>query len=124
MGVVARIAGPRFRVSGLRGTYEKWGLDPQEDALRVGKRSGDPDWGKEPREQWGRLSTDVGGTHVDGAVETLHGCYEHYYALLRDALLIGGPAPVDPTDALLTLRIIEAAQESAHEKSMVRIPPG
>src|ERR1019366_10053029 len=31
MSVVARIIGPRMRLSGLRGTYEKWGLDPQED---------------------------------------------------------------------------------------------
>ena len=121
MSVVARTAGPRFRVSGLRGTYEKWGLDPQEEALRAGKRPGDPAWGKEPREQWGRLSTDVGGIHLDGAVETLNGSYEHYYALVREALVMGGPAPVDPGDALLTLQIIAAAQESARQKQTVTI---
>lgn len=121
MSVVARTAGPRFWVNGLHGTYEKWGLDPQEEALRVGKRPGDPTWGQEPREQWGRLSTDVGGIHFDGAVETLHGSYERYYALLRDALVTGGPAPVDPVDALLTLRIIAAAQESARQKQTVNL---
>lgn len=122
MSVVARRAGPRFRVSGLRGTYEKWGLDPQEDALRVGRRPGDPLWGKEPREQWGSLSTDVGGIHFDGAVETLDGSYERFYTLLREALVTGGPPPVDPGDALLTLRVIEAAQESARQRSTVVIP--
>lgn len=121
MSVVARRAGPRFRVSGLRGTYEKWGLDPQEDALRAGKRPGDPEWGKEPRDQWGRLSTDVGGVHLDGAVETLNGSYERYYTLVREALVTGGPAPVDPGDALLTLRIIAAAQQSAQQKQTVNI---
>ncbi len=121
MSVVARIAGPRFRVSGLRGTYEKWGLDPQEEALRVGKRPGDPAWGQEPRDQWGRLSTDVGGIHFDGAVETLNGSYERYYALLREALVTGAAAPVDPVDALLTLRIIAAAQESARQKRTVNL---
>jgi scyllo-inositol 2-dehydrogenase (NADP+) len=113
MSVVARIAGARFRINGLRGTYEKWGLDPQEDALKAGMRPGHPDWGKEPRQQWGRLSTDVGGVHIDGSVETLPGSYESFYSLLRDALVAGGPLPVDPADALLTLRIIEAAQQSA-----------
>lgn len=54
MSVIARRAGPRFRVSGLCGTYEKWGLDLQEDALRSGRRPGDPEWGKEP---------DVSGIH-------------------------------------------------------------
>src|SRR6266566_5056203 len=41
MSVVTRIPGPRIRISGLRGTYEKWGLDPQEEALRTGMRPGD-----------------------------------------------------------------------------------
>ncbi|MBV9709655.1 MAG: oxidoreductase, partial [Ktedonobacteraceae bacterium] len=121
MSVVARIAGPRMRLSGLRGTYEKWGLDPQEDALRSGLRPGAPNWGKESRESWGRLSTEVGGVHIDGKVETLTGSYESYYALLRDALLQHGPPPVDPTDAVITLRIIEAAQQSARNGSIVKL---
>ena len=121
MSVVARIAGPRMRLSGLRGTYEKWGLDPQEDALRSGLRPGAPDWGKESREIWGRLSTEVGGVHIDGKVETLTGSYESYYALLRNALLQHGPPPVDPADAVITLRIIEAAQQSARNGSIVKL---
>src|SRR5579859_2330003 len=107
MSAVTRIPGPRMRISGLRGTYEKWGLDPQEDALRTGMRPGDPEWGLEPRERWGRLSTDIGGIHIDGPVEMLPGAYERYYALLRDALISGGPPPVDPADVVATLRIIE-----------------
>ncbi|HZR43751.1 MAG TPA: Gfo/Idh/MocA family oxidoreductase, partial [Ktedonobacteraceae bacterium] len=65
MSAVTRIAGPRVRVSGLLGTYEKWGLDPQEDALRAGARPGDTNWGVEARDRWGHISTDVGGVHVD-----------------------------------------------------------
>ncbi len=121
MSVVAQIAGPRMRLNGLRGTYEKWGLDPQEDALRSGIRPGAPDWGKEPGERWGRLSTEVGGVHVDGKIETLIGSYESYYALLRDALLQDGPPPVDPADAVITLQIIEAAQQSARDGSVVKL---
>lgn len=124
MSVVARIAGARFRINGLRGTYEKWGQDPQEDALHLGKRPGDPDWGKEPRDLWGRLSTDVGGIHIDGAVETLTGSYESFYRLLRDALATGSPPPVDPADAALTLRIIEGAQRSALNGNSVALQAG
>jgi scyllo-inositol 2-dehydrogenase (NADP+) len=119
MSVVARIPGQRFRISGLYGTYEKWGLDPQEDALRQGKVPGSSDWGIEPRERWGHLSTEVSGLHFDGQIETLPGAYEQYYMLLRDALLHGTPPPVDPADALETLRIIEAAQVSAREARAV-----
>jgi scyllo-inositol 2-dehydrogenase (NADP+) len=122
MSVVVRTPGLRFRISGLRGTYEKQGLDPQEDALRTGLRPGAADWGTEPREHWGRLSTDVDGVHIDGAVETLPGTYETYYALLRDALLNDGPPPVDPAEAVQVLRVIEAAQRSAREGSVLFLP--
>ncbi len=105
----------------LRGTYEKWGVDPQEDALRTGMRPGDPDWGLEPREKWGRLSTDIGGIHIDGPVEMLPGAYEQFYALLRDALITGGPPPVDPTSAVATIRVIEAAQQSAGNGTVVQL---
>jgi predicted dehydrogenase len=121
MSAVTRIPGPRMRISGLRGTYEKWGLDPQEDALRSGMRPGDPGWGLEARERWGRLSTDVSGIPIDGVVEMLPGAFERYYALLRDALITGGPPPVNPADAVATLHIIEAAQQSAHEGRIVEL---
>ncbi len=120
MSAVTRISGPRIRISGLRGTYEKWGLDPQEEALRTGMRPGDSDWGLEPREKWGRLSTDIGGIHIDGPVEMLPGAYEQYYALLREALVTGGPPPVDPRDTVAVLRIIEAAQQSAQSGTVVQ----
>jgi scyllo-inositol 2-dehydrogenase (NADP+) len=121
MSAVARIQGPRMRISGLRGTYEKWGLDPQENALRTGMRPGDPEWGLEPPEKWGRLSTDVGGIHIDGPVDMLPGAYERFYELLRAALISGGPPPVNPSDALNTLRVIEAAQQSARSSSVTQL---
>ena len=119
MSAVVRIPGPRVRINGMLGTYEKWGMDPQEDALRTGMRPGDPEWGLEPREKWGRLSTDIGGIHIDGPVEMLPGAYEQFYALLRDALITGGLPPVDPADAVATLRIIEAARQSARDGSVI-----
>ena len=121
MDVLTRIPGPRLRITGLRGMYEKWGLDPQEDALSAGKRPGDAGWGLEPHERWGRLSTDVGKLHIDGPVETLPGAYETFYALLRDALASGGKPPVDPADAIATLRVIEAARESAHKHTVIEL---
>jgi scyllo-inositol 2-dehydrogenase (NADP+) len=119
MGVLTRIPGPRMRVTGLRGMYEKWGLDPQEDALSAGMRPGNAGWGEEPCERWGRLSTDVSKLHIDGPVETLPGAYETFYTLLCNALLSGGKPPVDPADALTTLRIIEAARESTKSHSVI-----
>src|SRR5439155_3414038 len=86
MSVVTRLPGPRIRISGLRGTYEKWGVDPQEDALSTGMWSGDLEWGLESREKWGRFSTEIGGIHIDGSVEMFLGGYEWYYVFLQDTL--------------------------------------
>jgi scyllo-inositol 2-dehydrogenase (NADP+) len=119
--VVPRQPGPRLRVVGMRGVYEKQDLDPQEDALSSGARPGDPGWGQEPRERWGHLFTEVAGLSVEGLVETVPGSYETYYALLRDALLSGGPPPVDPADSIAVLRIIEAARESARRGEVMRL---
>src|SRR5437588_5270015 len=121
MSVVVRILGPRIRISGLRGTYEKWGLDPQEDALRSGMRPGETGWGLEPRERWGRLSTEISGMRIDSPIETLPGAYEQYYALLRDALMTGGPPPVDPANVVTALKVIEAAQRSAQTNAIVEL---
>ena len=118
--VIPRQPGPRLRIVGLRGIYEKHGLDPQENALRVGSRPGDEGWGREPRERWGRLVTEVGGLAMESLVETLPGNYETFYALLRDALLSGGRPPVDPAESLAALRVIEAARESARTGATIR----
>lgn len=124
MNTVVRTLGPRFHVSGLRGTYSKYGLDPQEPALKDGLRPGDPGWGLEPRESWGSLSTDLDGLHLDGSIETLPGAYETFYTQLRDALRGNGPLPIDPTESLATLQVIEAARDSARNHRLVTLPPG
>lgn len=117
VSVTAALLGPRFRVLGLTGAYEKYGIDPQEDVLRVGGRPGDEGWGIEQSSLRGRLVTEVQGVHLDGHVETLPGAYEQFYALLRDALVQGGPPPVAPEDSINALRVIDAARRSAESGS-------
>ncbi len=123
MSQVARIAGARMRVSGLRGTYEKWGLDPQEDMLKAGKRPGETGWAIEPREQWGRLSTDIGTSevHIDGPIETVPGSYEEYYIQLRQAIIQDSKPSVEPEQVVRVIRIIEAARQSARDKITIKL---
>lgn len=117
MSVTAAIPGPRFRISGIDGAYEKYGLDPQEAALRSGERPDGSAWGAEPESAWGRLHTGDG----DEAVETLPGAYHRFYAGVRDAIVRGAPVPVDPRDAANGLEVIEAAQKSAGERTVVHL---
>ncbi|MGI8827804.1 MAG: Gfo/Idh/MocA family oxidoreductase [Chloroflexota bacterium] len=122
MSVVSRLPGPRVRVMGLRGTYEKHTADPQEDQLRSGMLPAQPGWGEEAQDHWGRLSTQIDGDTVDRRIETERGAYEQYYAGVRDALIEGRPMPVEPTDALRAIEVIGAAQVSAAERQTVQVP--
>ena len=123
MSVLARSAGPRFRVYGLRGTYEKHGVDPQESAMRGGAIPGGAGWGAEPETAWGRMVSDIGGMTVNGVVETVPGAYPAFYLAVRDALLHDRPLPVDPQGVTDVLRIIEAAHQSARGGQTLEIGP-
>ncbi|MBD3005663.1 MULTISPECIES: Gfo/Idh/MocA family oxidoreductase [unclassified Streptomyces] len=116
--------GPRFRVLGSESGYVKYGLDPQEAALREGLRPGDPSvaWGAEPEGDWGRLGAGESPATGGGApVETLPGDYPAYYAAVAAALRDGTPPPVTAAEAAAALRVLEAARVAAAERRTVRI---
>ncbi len=121
MSVIPRVSGPRFRVVGSVGVYEKRGLDPQEPQLAAGLRPGDAEYGREPREAWGTLSSEINGLQIEATVESATGSYQDYYAGVRDALREGKPMPVDPADSLNVIRVIEAARVSAQHGEVVRL---
>jgi predicted dehydrogenase len=90
MSTVAPLAGPRFRVSGLRSGFAVDGLDPQEDQLRAGMKPGDPGFGEKEGLDPGR--------------------YVDFYVGVRDWVRGEAPAPVDPADSVRVLEILEAAR--------------
>ena len=109
--------GPRFRVLGSEAGYVKYGLDPQEAALREGERPArGADWGVEPEDLWGRVG--AGESPLTGGgrpVPTLPGDYPAYYAAVAGALRDGGPNPVTALEAAAALDVLEAARRSARE---------
>lgn len=95
--------GPRFRVLGDKAAYSIHGLDGQEPALLAGGSPADEGFGVEPEERWGTLG-------VSGDLRPLpteRGEYAAFYAGVAATIRDGAPPPVDPRDALETLRIIE-----------------
>jgi scyllo-inositol 2-dehydrogenase (NADP+) len=116
MGALAGQPGPRLRVLGDRGAYTVDGLDPQEAALRAGRRPG-PGWGAPAEAEWGRLGA------LDDAkpYPSVPGDYPAFYAAVAAALREGGPAPVDPYDAVAALAVLEAARHSAAEARIVSL---
>lgn len=115
MSFLAKSPGPRFRINGSQGFFEKFGLDPQEDWLRAGRRPQDGLWTLKNGPEWGEahLVTDVAGLEHSGSLEIKPTSYGEFYIAVRDAIKSGGMVPVNPRDVLMTMRVIEAARESA-----------
>lgn len=121
MSALSASLGHRFRVLGSEGAYEKYGLDPQEAALRAGGSPRNAGWGEEPTACWGKLTQYRNGLHVVGNVETLPGAYQRFYEIMREAVKGLCGVPVDPQGALQTIKTIEAARNSAQSKSPVTV---
>ncbi|WP_225730216.1 MULTISPECIES: Gfo/Idh/MocA family oxidoreductase [unclassified Nocardia] len=118
MSAVTPQLGPRFRVLGSQSGYVTYGLDPQEDALRAGRRPGDgTPWGTLPSERWGRLGTEPDPQPL----ETLPGDYPAFYREMAAAILDDAPVPVDPRDAVAALRVLASARRSAESGSLFTI---
>ncbi|MFH9660727.1 Gfo/Idh/MocA family oxidoreductase [Streptomyces sp. NPDC017248] len=115
--------GPRFRVLGSRAGYVKYGLDPQEAALREGSRPAAlADWGAEDESLWGRIGSGESPLSGGGTpVPTLPGDYPAYYAAVAAALRGAGPNPVTALEAAAALDVLEAARRSARDKVTVTL---
>jgi len=116
--------GPRFRLWGGHGLFEKAGLDVQEAALADGGVPGSDGWGMEPEEGWGALTVRAGAGITTIRVPTLPGAYQEYYAGVVAAIRDGSAPPVTGEEGHLLTRIIEAAMVSAQRRCAVDIDPG
>ncbi|MEU8567956.1 Gfo/Idh/MocA family oxidoreductase [Streptomyces pathocidini] len=113
--------GPRFRVLGSAAGFVKYGLDPQEAALKEGLRPG-PQWGAEPESLWGRVGAGESPLTGGGTpVRTVPGDYPAYYQAVAAALRDGTPPPVTALEAAAALGVLEAARVSAREGRTVTI---
>lgn len=113
-GMLAAAPGPRLLAQGTLGSYVKYGLDAQEDALKAGGRPGGPGWGADPRP--GALTSWAGGREETRELPSLPGEYPAYYAAVREAILGRGPNPVPPEQAIAVMRLIELGERSSAER--------
>jgi predicted dehydrogenase len=112
---VAAQRGPRFRVLGSAGTFTKYGLDVQEEALRAGGDPRDANWGREPETSWGELATGEAFRRI----ETVPGAYQRFYEGVVSALRDGAPPPIDPDDVVAGLEVLDAARLASRERRVV-----
>jgi len=118
---LVREQGPRYILHGTKGSFIKYGIDPQEAALIAGHTPRDVKWGEEPEELWGKLNTTIGGLQYLGKVRTQPGSYQSYYQNIYDHIVGGEELAVKPEEARLAIRLIELARKSSDEKRVIEI---
>ncbi|KVK79276.1 oxidoreductase [Burkholderia ubonensis] len=103
----------RFTLHGTRGSYQKFGLDTQEDQLKADLTPDDVEFGggNPP----GVLRVLDGDVETERPVPTLDGQYAEFYRALAASIREGAPFPVTPQDAVDVMTIIELAAQSEHE---------
>ena len=113
--------GPRYILHGTQGSFLKWGLDPQEDALKQGKNPNDPDWGREPEELWGILNIETNGKPFRSKYKTLPGKYSDFYDNIYNCIVSGKELAVKPEEALNVIRVIDAVKKSSEQRKTILI---
>jgi scyllo-inositol 2-dehydrogenase (NADP+) len=121
-------AAPRFLLHGTKGSFKKYGLDPQEPTLLGGAkvpRMGEGEWLAEPESQWGTLTVAPvladPGTLTRTNVKTELGDYRLYYANVRDAINGAAKLAVTPEDGWRVVKLLEMARESSEAKKTLTV---
>lgn len=119
--VLAAAETARYIMHGTKGSYIKYGLDPQEDRLKAGESLPQIDWGYDMRD--GVVTLSQNGELTETPLLTIPGNYPAYYAGIRDAILNGAANPVPAADAIQVMELIELGLESdKHKKALPVLP--
>ena len=116
--MLAAAPGPTFAVHGTKGSFIKFGLDPQEAALKSGRLPDEPGWDTEAPEMYGRLTTPEGTR----TVATTPSTFTHYYENVRDAILGKAQLAVTAEQALDVMRGLELAVASSQKRCVLPWP--
>ncbi|MGV3761028.1 oxidoreductase [Parapedobacter sp.] len=108
---------PRYALYGMDGAFVKYGVDPQEAALKAGRLpKDDPDWGKEPETIWGKLNVLENGRDYTEYLPSERGNYPAFYRNVHAAIVGGSELHVKPEQARDVIRLIELAERSWAER--------
>jgi scyllo-inositol 2-dehydrogenase (NADP+) len=118
-GYLVREETPSYMLHGVKGSFVKYGLDSQEEALKRGQAPTGDDWGADPEASWGWLNSDLHGIHFKGKIETIPGNYGLFYSNLFDVIRNNAKALVQPLEALNVIRLMEAAIQSNRDHTTV-----
>lgn len=101
---------PRFIIHGSAGSFIKFGMDVQEEQLKLGKRPPAADWGVDSEP--GQLSQIRDGQLQQELVAGEAGDYGAYYREVCAAIQGEGANPVPAGEALTVMALLDLARES------------
>ncbi|MES2616105.1 MAG: oxidoreductase [Bdellovibrionota bacterium] len=97
---------PVLSVHGSEGSFVKYGLDPQEQQLKLGENPSSKNWGVEPATNSAVLTVQKNGLVEPQHLASLPGSYEKYYEGIYDCIVHKKENPVDAGDALSVIEVI------------------
>ncbi len=116
---VCRVDRPRWWIIGTEGGFLKYGIDPQEEALRAG----DIDQATEaPQHQATVRQAGSDGQTVEARYPTVPGHWDSYYRNIAEHLHGVSPLAVTAEQAREVVRLLEAAAHSAERHVIVAGP--
>jgi scyllo-inositol 2-dehydrogenase (NADP+) len=95
---------------GEKGSFVKYGMDPQEAMLKAGLTPGMDAWNDHESDNTYSLTIVDQGTEIQGVPS---GTYAEFYAGVADAILDGSPPPISAGQARDCISLIEKSLESA-----------
>ncbi len=116
--MLAASPGPTFAVHGTQGSFIKYGLDPQEAALKSGRTPDESNWDAEPPDRYGSLTTPAGIR----TIPTIPSSFTHYYENVRDAILGTAQLAVTPEQVLDVMRGLELALAGSRQRCVLPWP--
>lgn len=118
---LVREPGPRYVLHGVEGSFVKYGIDPQEEALKEGRLPNSPEWGMEEPSGWGKLNTTIDGEHVQRKMQTMRGNYMDFYQNVYEAIRENKPLAVRAEEARNVIYLIEACYKSNAQKKTIKL---
>lgn len=119
-GMLVREPGPRYMIHGTKGSFLKYGEDPQEAFLRAGKLPTEvPNWGEETAENYGLLHTEINGQIICEKYPSLKGDFGYYYQNLYKTIREDAVLREKPEHGYNTVRLVELSNESNKIKATI-----
>ncbi|WP_134089716.1 Gfo/Idh/MocA family oxidoreductase [Olivibacter sp. XZL3] len=120
-GFLAREMAPSYIVHGKAGSFLKSRADRQEERLLAGEKPNAETWCEEPESEWGVLHAERDDKAFRERAPSEKGNYLDFYEGVYQAIVSDLPEPVTAAEGVQTMKLIEAAIESANSGGVVKL---